>query len=189
VVHSPTKYLGGHSDVVGGFVALDDDELAERSASSRTRPGGAVAVRLLPACSAGVKTLAVRMDRHCANARRVAERWPSTRPSTRVLWPGSPTTPATTSAAPDARLRRHGVVPRARGRGRRAGVAARTELFTLAESLGAVESLIEHPGRMTHASRGRLAARRSTGAWSGCRSASRPPPTGRRTLALGRSTP
>ena len=102
----------------------------------------------------GIKTLGVRMERHCANATLVAEHARDASRGRRACSiPGWPTIPATTRGAPDARLRGHGLVRRCEG-GEDAAVeiVTGTRLFTLAESLGAVESLIEHPARMTHAS-------------------------------------
>ena len=102
----------------------------------------------------GAKTLGVRMDRHCENARAIVDLLTSHDAVERVLYPMLPDHPGHEAAAkPDARLRRHGELHRQRRRGRgQRRIAAGTELFTLAESLGAVESLIEHPGAMTHAS-------------------------------------
>ena len=156
VVHSSTKYLGGHSDVVGGFVAVDDDELAERIAlpaerrrARCRRPFDCYLVLR------GIKTLAVRMERHCDERPGRRRRCSPAHPAVaRVLYPGLPDHPGHDVArAPDARLRRHGVVHRSpAARTPRSTSSRATRLFTLAESLGAVESLIEHPARMTHAS-------------------------------------
>ena len=92
------------------------------------------------------------MDRHCENAMRVAQMLAEHPAVTEVLYPGLPSHPGHEIAQADARVRRHGVVPAAGRRGGRGRVCGRTRLFTLGESLGGVESLIEHPGRMTHAS-------------------------------------
>ncbi len=153
VVHSTTKYLGGHSDVVGGFVAVDDDALADRLRFSQNAAGAVPGPFDCYLVLRGVKTLAVRMDRHCANARAVVDlllRHPAVE---QVLYPQLPDHPGHLAAARQIRdfggmvsfTLRGGIEAAKR-------VAAATELFTLAESLGAVESLIEHPGEMTHAS-------------------------------------
>jgi cystathionine gamma-synthase len=153
VVHSATKYLGGHSDVVGGFVAVDDAELAERLRFTQNAAGAVPSPFDCYLVLRGVKTLAVRMDRHCANARAVVDvlaRHPAVE---RVLHPMLADHPGHAAAAKQMRdfggmvsfTLRDGVDKAKR-------VAAATEVFTLAESLGAVESLIEHPGVMTHAS-------------------------------------
>ena len=109
VVHSATKYLGGHSDVVGGFVAVDDDELAERLRFTQNAAGAVPAPFDCYLVLRGVKTLAVRMDRHCANARAVVDllvRHPAVE---RVLYPQLPDHPGHAAAAePDPRLRRDG---------------------------------------------------------------------------------
>jgi cystathionine gamma-synthase len=158
VVHSATKYLGGHSDVVGGFVALDDDDLAARLRFTQNAAGAVPAPFDCYLVLRGVKTLAVRMDRHCANARAVVDLLVGHPAVERVLYPQLPDHPGHRAAA--AQMRDFGgmvsfTLRHADGRsGEQAAlrVAAGTTLFTLAESLGAVESLIEHPGRMTHAS-------------------------------------
>ena len=153
-MHSATKYLGGHSDVVGGFVALDDDELAERLRFTQNAAGAVPAPFDCYLVLRGVKTLAVRMDRHCderPRRRRPARR--ATPRSTACCTRSSPTTPAT--PRPPSRCATSAAWSASRcaaARRPRCEVVRHTELFTLAESLGAVESLIEHPGRMTHAS-------------------------------------
>ena len=153
VVHSSTKYLGGHSDVVGGFVAVHDAELADELRFLQNAMGAVPSPFDCYLVLRGVKTLAVRMDRHCENARAiVAAARASTTPSRACSIPGCRPSRSRGRAPADARLRRHGVVPRAGGEDAALDVVARTRLFTLAESLGAVESLIEHPARMTHAS-------------------------------------
>jgi cystathionine gamma-synthase len=153
VVHSTTKYLGGHSDVVGGFVAVDDDELAAAVGFVQNAVGAVPAPLDCWLVLRGVKTLAVRMDRHCENARAVAELLGAHPAVDRVLWPGRPDHPGHEIAA----RQMHGfggmVSFTLRGGEPAAlAVAAATRVFTLAESLGAVESLIEHPARMTHLS-------------------------------------
>jgi cystathionine gamma-synthase len=153
VVHSSTKYLGGHSDVVGGFVAVDDDALAERLRFTQNAAGGVPSPFDCYLTLRGVKTLGVRMERHCANARAVVDLLVGHPAVERVLYPLLPDHPGHAAAA--RQMRDFGGMVSFRLRGGEAAaleVVARTRLFTLAESLGAVESLIEHPGRMTHAS-------------------------------------
>ncbi|HEX2027741.1 MAG TPA: cystathionine gamma-synthase [Nitriliruptorales bacterium] len=152
VVHSTTKYLGGHSDVVGGAVCTDAataDELAFLQNAAGAVPGPFDVFLVLR----GIKTLAVRMERHCTNAQAVA-RFLSRQPSvTRVRYPGLPDDPGHQLAA--RQMRGHGGMISfhvAGGMQTAKRVAASTRLFLLAESLGGVESLIEHPGVMTHAS-------------------------------------
>jgi cystathionine gamma-synthase len=153
VVHSATKYLGGHSDVVGGFVAVDDDGLAERLRFTQNAAGAVPAPFDCYLVQRGVKTLAVRMDRHCENARAVVDLLVGHPAVGRVLYPQLPDHPGHRAAAKQMRDF-GGMVSFTLAAGRQAAmaVAAATEVFTLAESLGAVESLIEHPGAMTHAS-------------------------------------
>jgi cystathionine gamma-synthase len=153
VVHSSTKYLGGHSDVVGGVVAVGDDELAEKIAFVQNAAGGVPGPFDCYLVLRGVKTLAVRMDRHCENARAVAALLAEHAAVSRVLYPGLPGHPGHDAA----RRQMHdygGMVSFTVGAGEEAALklVASTRLFALAESLGAVESLIEHPARMTHAS-------------------------------------
>jgi cystathionine gamma-synthase len=153
IVHSATKYLGGHSDVVGGFLAVDDDELADRLAFFQNAAGGVPSPFDCYLVVRGVKTLALRMDRHCENARAVVDLLVDHPAVERVLYPGLPDHPGHAAAA--RQMRDFGgmvsfTVKAGEAEARR--IAAATELFTLAESLGAVESLIEHPGAMTHAS-------------------------------------
>ncbi len=153
VVHSATKYLGGHSDVVGGFVALDDDELAERLRFTQNAAGAVPAPFDCYLVLRGVKTLALRMERHCHNARAVVDLLLGHPAVDRVLYPQLPDHPGHAAAAKQMRDFGGMVSFTLRGGVEAAlEVVRRTELFTLAESLGAVESLIEHPGRMTHAS-------------------------------------
>jgi cystathionine gamma-synthase len=153
VVHSTTKYLGGHSDVVGGFLATNDASLAERLAFLQNAVGAVPSPFDCYLVLRGVKTLGVRMDRHCANARAVAEMLGSHRAVATVLWPGMPAHPGHQIACRQM-LDFGGMVSFVAAGGEAAAleIVAATELFTLAESLGAVESLIEHPARMTHAS-------------------------------------
>jgi len=153
VVHSTTKYLGGHSDVVGGALVVADDELGERLAYHQNAMGGVNGPFDAWLTLRGIRTLGVRMDRHCDNAERVVDYLSHHAAVAEVLYPGLPTHPGHETAA--KQMRRFGgmVSFRAAG-GEEAAVriCERTELFLLAESLGGVESLIEHPGRMTHAS-------------------------------------
>ena len=152
VVHSTTKYLGGHSDVVGGFVACNDDALGERlyflQKSLGAVPGPFDSWLVLR----GLKTLAVRMRAHCENARRVAEFLEGHDAVERVLWPGLESHPG--HAVARAQMRDFGGMVSFTVETEQEAVelVARTKIFQLAESLGGVESLIEHPARMTHAS-------------------------------------
>ena len=165
VVHSTTKYLGGHSDVVGGFVGVADDELGERIAFLQNAAGGVPSPFDCYLVLRGIKTLGVRMDRHCTNARAVAEMLDAHPAVARVLYPGLPKHPGHGVAA--RQMRGFGGMVSflaAGGEGAALDLVARTRVFTLAESLGAVESLIEHPARHDpRLSRG-LAARRRSGA-------------------------
>ncbi len=153
VVHSTTKYLGGHSDVVGGALVVNDAELGERLAFHQNAMGAINGPFDAWLTQRGIKTLGVRMERHCDNAERVVEFLTGHPAVAGVLYPGLPEHPGHKVAA--AQMRRFGgmVSFRAAG-GEQAAVdiCHRTRLFVLAESLGGVESLIEHPGRMTHAS-------------------------------------
>ncbi len=153
VVHSTTKYLGGHSDVVGGFVATDDVETAERLAFLQNAVGAIPSPFDCYLVQRGVKTLAVRMERHCDNAEAVVDLLESHPAVATVLYPGRPGLTGA-QVAPTQMLRFGGMVSfvLAGGEAQALEVARSTEVFTLAESLGAVESLIEHPHRMTHAS-------------------------------------
>ena len=153
VVHSTTKYLGGHSDVVGGFVATSDAEVAERVAYLQNAVGAVPGPFDCFLVLRGVKTLAVRMDRHCTNALQVAEMLIAHPAVDRVFFPGLSTHVAHQIAAQQMRGFGGMVSFTVRGGESQAlTVAASTSIFTLAESLGAVESLIEHPHRMTDAS-------------------------------------
>jgi cystathionine gamma-synthase len=153
VVHSSTKYLGGHSDVVGGFAAVNDDDLGAGLRFTQNAVGAVPSPIDCYLVQRGVKTLAVRMDRHCDNARAVVDALVGHPAVDRVLWPGLPDHPGHDVAKRQMRDFGGMVSVIVKG-GEEAAVALaeRTELFTLAESLGAVESLIEHPARMTHAS-------------------------------------
>ncbi len=153
VVHSTTKYLGGHSDVVGGFVATDDQSLAEQLAFFQNAAGGVPGPMDCYLVLRGAKTLAVRMDRHCANAAAVADLLLGHPAVRQVLYPGLKSHPGHELAARQMDGF-GGMVSFVLIGGEAAAmeVARSTALFTLAESLGAVESLIEHPHRMTHSS-------------------------------------
>ena len=153
VVHSTTKYLGGHSDVVGGALITAEEGIAEKLAYIQNATGAVAGPFDAWLTLRGIKTLAVRMDRHCANATGVAEMLASHPAVAEVFYPGLASHPGHKTAA--AQMKAFGGMVSFRLRaGEEAAVAAvgRTRLFTLAESLGGVESLIEHPGRMTHAS-------------------------------------
>jgi cystathionine gamma-synthase len=152
VLHSTTKYLGGHSDLIGGFVATKDPTVAERlyflQKSLGAVPGPFDSWLVLR----GLKTLAVRMRQHCENAHAVAaflERHPRVE---RVLYPGLPSHPGHAIAAHQMRDFGGMVSFLAESEEEAVAICARTKVFQLAESLGGVESLIEHPARMTHAS-------------------------------------
>ena len=153
VVHSSTKYLGGHSDVVGGFIAVDDDDLADRLRFTQNAAGAVPAPFDCYLVLRGVKTLALRMERHCQNARAVVDLLAAHPAVDRVLYPQLPDHPGHAAAAKQMRDF-GGMVSFTVSGGRAAAMLAAdsTEIFTLAESLGAVESLIEHPAAMTHAS-------------------------------------
>jgi cystathionine gamma-synthase len=158
VVHSTTKYLGGHSDVVGGALVTDDSELAEQLAFAQNSVGAVPGPFDAWLTLRGIKTLAVRMERHSDNAERVAAALVRHPKVSKVYYPGLPEHPGHEVAA--KQMRRFGgmvsfeVAPD--GGDDPAAEAVRvcgaTRLFILAESLGGVESLIEHPAKMTHAS-------------------------------------
>jgi len=153
VVHSTTKYLGGHSDVVGGAVVLKDPAHADDLAFQQNATGAVAGPFDAWLTLRGVKTLAARMDRHCANAARVARALGEHPAVTSVLYPGLPGHPGHEVAK--SQMRDYGGMVSFRlaaGEDKAVEVCARTTLFTLGESLGGVESLIEHPARMTHAS-------------------------------------
>jgi cystathionine beta-lyase/cystathionine gamma-synthase len=152
VLHSTTKYLGGHSDLIGGFLATSDPTIAERlyflQKSLGAIPGPLDCWLVLR----GIKTLAVRMRQHCANARAVAgflDRHPRVE---KVLYPGLPTHPGHAIAARQMHDFGGMISILAESEEEAVALVARTKIWRLAESLGGVESLIEHPARMTHAS-------------------------------------
>ena len=153
VLHSTTKYIGGHSDVVGGALVTDDEELDTAFAFLQNGAGAVPGPFDAYLTMRGLKTLDVRMQRHSHNATRVAEFLVGHPAVSRVLYPGLPGHPGHEVAARQMRgfggmvsLRMQGGADAARK------LCSRTEIFILAESLGGVESLIEHPGAMTHAS-------------------------------------
>ncbi len=153
VVHSTTKYLGGHSDVIGGARVVAAPALGERLASLQNATGAVAGPFDAWLTLRGVRTLAVRMDQHSRNAARVADMLTGHPAVTEVLYPGLPSHPGHEVAAKQMRDFGGMVSFRVRGGGEAAVAACgRTRLFTLGESLGGVESLVEHPGRMTHAS-------------------------------------
>lgn len=153
VVHSTTKYMGGHSDVVGGALVTSDSGLGEELAFHQNAMGAIAGPFDSWLVLRGIKTLAVRMDRHSANAARVAEMLAAHEKVTEVFYPGLGGHPGHEIAAKQMRSFGGMVSFRVAG-GEEAAVEVcnRAVLFTLGESLGGVESLIEHPGRMTHAS-------------------------------------
>jgi len=153
VVHSTTKYIGGHSDVVGGFVATNNAAIAEQIGFVQNAVGAVPSPFDCYLVLRGIKTLAVRVDRHCENAQIVAAMLQTHARVREVRYPGLTDHPGHAIAARQMRAP-GGMISFAVHGGRDAAlqVVRRTKVFTLAESLGAVESLIEHPGAMTHAS-------------------------------------
>lgn len=153
VVHSTTKYMGGHSDVVGGALVVSDPALGDELAFHQNAMGAVAAPFDSWLVLRGIKTLGVRMDRHSANATRVAELLTAHPKVTEVFYPGLAEHAGHEIAAKQMRGFGGMVSFRVAG-GEEAAVEVcnRAKLFTLGESLGGVESLIEHPGRMTHAS-------------------------------------
>jgi cystathionine gamma-synthase len=148
VIHSTTKYLGGHSDVVGGALVVDDASLADELAFHQNAMGGVAGPFDSWLVLRGIKTLAIRMDRHCDNAERIVAMLREHDAVTEVRYPD------TDEVARKQMSRFGGMVAFGvtGGENHAVEICGRTKLFTLAESLGGVESLIEHPGRMTHAS-------------------------------------
>src|SRR5919198_6695671 len=153
VLHSTTKYLGGHSDVVGGALITSDDELHEQFGFLRNAVGAVPGPFDAWLTLRGAKTLALRMERHSDNAERIVEALTGHPKITKVYYPGLPDHPGHEIAAKQMR-RFGGMVSIAVAGGEEAAIegGAKTKLFILAESLGGIESLIEHPGKMTHAS-------------------------------------
>jgi len=153
VVHSTTKYLGGHSDVVGGALVAADDGLGDELAFHQNAMGAVNGPFDAWLTLRGIKTLGVRMDRHCANAERVVSYLDGHAQVRQVLYPGLESHPGHETAA--KQMSRFGGMVSFRavgGRDQAIDICNRTKLFVLAESLGGVESLIEHPGQMTHLS-------------------------------------
>ncbi|MCR4514459.1 cystathionine gamma-synthase [Aeromicrobium sp. 50.2.37] len=153
VLHSTTKYLGGHSDVVGGALVTDDAELDAGFGFLQNGAGGVPGPFDAYLTLRGAKTLAVRMEQHCTNAEAVVDLLVGHPAVTSVLYPGLPDHPGHEAAARQMR-RFGGMVSLRLAGGRQAALdlCSSTSIFTLAESLGGIESLIEHPGAMTHAS-------------------------------------
>jgi cystathionine gamma-synthase len=148
VVHSTTKYLGGHSDVVGGALVIDDAALADELAFHQNAMGAVAGPFDAWLVLRGIKTLAVRMDRHCDNAEHIVDMLRDHPHITEVRYPDS-------DEVARKQMNRYGGMVAFRvtgGEEHAVKICGRTKLFTLAESLGGVESLIEHPGRMTHSS-------------------------------------
>jgi cystathionine gamma-synthase len=152
IVHSTTKYMGGHSDVVGGALVAADAALGEELAYHQNAMGAVAGPFDAWLVLRGVKTLAVRMRQHCANAQRIVEMLTAHPAVARVLYPGLPDHPGHELASKQMRDYGGMVSFLVADEETALRVVARTRVFTLAESLGGVESLIEHPGRMTHAS-------------------------------------
>ncbi|SKB43498.1 cystathionine gamma-lyase [Arthrobacter sp. 49Tsu3.1M3] len=153
VVHSTTKYIGGHSDVVGGAIVVNDPELAEKIGFVQFAVGAVSGPMDAFLTTRGLKTLGVRMDRHSDNAQAVAE-WLLERPEVEaVLYPGLPTHPGHELAK--KQMKKFGGMISVQFKGGEAAarkVAESTSVFTLAESLGGIESLMNYPSEMTHAS-------------------------------------
>jgi cystathionine gamma-lyase len=152
VLHSTTKYLGGHSDVVGGIAATNDPTIAERLLFLQKSLGAVPGPFDCWLVLRGLKTLAVRMRQHCENARRVAAFLDSHPAVERVLYPGLETHPGHAVARRQMSDFGGMISFLAESEEEAVALVARTKVWALAESLGGVESLIEHPARMTHAS-------------------------------------
>ena len=153
VVHSTTKYCGGHSDVVGGAIVVRDLDLAERITFHQNAIGAVSGPFDSWLTLRGLKTLAVRMDRHCDNAEKVVDFLAKHPGVSQVIYPGLPEHPG--HAVASKQMKRYGGIVSFRvagGEQAALDACAKAQVFTLAESLGGIESLIEHPGRMTHAS-------------------------------------
>jgi cystathionine gamma-synthase len=153
VVHSTTKYCGGHSDVVGGALVARDLEIVERIGFHQNAMGAVAGPFDAWLVLRGLKTLGVRMDRHCDNAEKVVDFLAGHPRVAAVIYPGLESHAG--HAVASRQMKRYGGIVSFRvhgGEEHALDVCAKTEVFTLGESLGGVESLIEHPGRMTHAS-------------------------------------
>ncbi|PFG29144.1 cystathionine gamma-synthase [Paramicrobacterium agarici] len=153
VVHSTTKYLGGHSDVIGGALVLNDDELHEKVRFMQFAAGAVSGPFDAYLTSRSIKTLDVRMERHSANAQKIAEFLEGRAGVERVYYPGLESHPGHALAASQM-SRFGGMLSVALTGGEKAArrFAERLTVFTLAESLGGVESLVNYPSEMTHAS-------------------------------------
>jgi cystathionine gamma-synthase len=152
VIHSATKYLGGHSDVVGGLIVTTNAEMHERLTFLQNAAGAVPGPLDCFLVLRGLKTLAIRMEAHCRNATRIAEFLFGNDRVRRVYYPGLPDHPGHDVAARQMRAFGGMVSFDAESEKAALEVCRRTKLFFLAESLGGVESLIEHPAKMTHAS-------------------------------------
>jgi cystathionine gamma-synthase len=151
VLHSTTKYLGGHSDVVGGAIVLKDADLAEKVAQIQNWMGAISSPFDAYLTMRGIKTLGIRMERHSENALALAQRFEGHAAVERILYPGLTSHPGHEIAA--RQMSAFGgmmSIQLAGGEAAATTLLTRTKLFTLAPSLGGVESLIEHPGLMTH---------------------------------------
>ena len=152
VLHSTTKYIGGHSDVVGGCVIIRDEQLIERLKFLQNAAGAIPGPFDCFLTLRGIRTLALRMERHCDNAEEITDRLSKREEVTRILYPGLPSHPNHHVAA--SQMRRFGGMISIELEGGEAAArkfAAALKLFLTAESLGGVESLINHPWTMTHA--------------------------------------
>jgi len=153
IVHSTTKYMGGHSDVVGGALVVRDAELAEKIAFHQNAIGAVAGPFDSWLVLRGIKTLGVRMDRHSDNAEKIVEFLQRHKSVSQVLYQGVDGHPGHETAA--KQMKRYGGIVSFRvtgGEEQALDICNKAEVFTLGESLGGVESLIEHPGKMTHAS-------------------------------------
>jgi cystathionine gamma-synthase len=153
VLHSTTKYIGGHSDVIGGAIVTDNNDLGVKITFHSKSMGGAAAPFDTWLALRGLKTLELRMEKHCDNAEKIAEMLCSHPKVAEVFYPGLPEHKGHAIAA--SQMRRFGGMISFRVKGGKKDalrICARTQVFLLAESLGGVESLIEHPGLMTHMS-------------------------------------
>lgn len=153
VVHSTTKYIGGHSDIVGGAVVTASEDIGAAIATFQNSTGAIAGPFDAYLALRGLKTLAVRMDRHCDNAERIALALVASEAVTEVLYPGLKSHHGYEVAA--GQMSRFGGMVSFRVRGGESAARAvceRAQVFTLAESLGGVESLVELPATMTHAS-------------------------------------
>lgn len=153
VAHSTTKYVGGHSDVIGGALVVRDLALAEAIGFGQNAIGAVAGPFDAFLTLRGIKTLGVRMDRHCDNAEAIVEHLLGHEAVTEVFYPGLTSHPGHQVAS--RQMKRFGGMVSFRvagGEQQALATCGRTKIWTLGESLGGVESLIEHPGKMTHAS-------------------------------------